>query len=448
MPEGKTVRIAIVGSGISGLTAAYHLADRHEITVFEGNGYIGGHTNTVEVEIGAERHAIDTGFIVFNDWTYPNFVRLLDDLGVASRPTSMGFSVRCDASGWEYSGNSLNSLFSQRRNLLRPRFWRMLADILRFNRNGGRLLEEIPEDLTVSEFLRKEKYSREFGECYLKPMGSAIWSCPLTKFGDFPVKFILEFYKNHGLLSVWKRPTWRVIEGGSRSYVTALTAKFRDRIRLRTPVAGVRRTEEGVLIVLTNGEVEKFDHVVMACHSDQALRRLEDATPTEREVLGCFPYERNVAVLHTDESLLPRNRRAWSSWNYHVRGDSTERATVTYCMNILQQIESRQTFCVTLNEEEGIDPAKVLRRFEYHHPVFTTKRSAAQRRHRELLNVNRTSFCGAYWGNGFHEDGVVSGLAVVRALEGAHPATTIETRKQPEMTCQPERCGANGSVGA
>lgn len=441
------MRVAIVGSGISGLTVAYHLADRHDITVFEANGYVGGHTNTVEVEVEGERHAIDTGFIVFNDWTYPNFVRLMEELGVASKPTSMGFSVRCDASGWEYSGNSLNSLFSQRRNLLRPSFWRMLSDILRFNRNGARLVESIPEEMTVNEFLRREGYGREFGERYLKPMGSAIWSCPLRTFGDFPVKFLLEFCKNHGLLSVWKRPTWRVIEGGSQNYVKAMTAKFRDRIRLKTAVAGVRRSEAGVEVRLSNGAVEHFDHVVMACHSDQALRRLDDATVAEREVLGCFPYERNVAVLHTDESLLPRNRRAWSSWNYHVRRDSTARATVTYCMNILQGIESRTVFCVTLNEEEGIDPARVLRRFEYHHPVFTTKRSAAQRRQGELLNANRTSFCGAYWGNGFHEDGVVSGLAVVRALEGEPAAAKVEARKNEGMTCLPECCGTSDSVG-
>ncbi len=412
------MRIAIIGAGISGLTAAYRLSQHHEITLFEANDYLGGHTHTVDVEIGGERHAIDTGFIVFNDWTYPNFIALLDELKIASQPTSMSFSVRCDRTGLEYNGSSLNGLFAQRRNLFRPSFHRMIRDILRFNREGPDLVLSRPADdpMTVGEFLAKHRYSREFADQYLLPMGAAIWSCPTGTFAEFPIRFIVEFYRNHGLLSVRHRPTWRVIEGGSRTYVAAMLPRFRDRVRLNTPVESVRRTADGVEVTPRGLTVEQFDHVVFACHSDQALRMLAAPTPIESELLGAFPYERNSAVLHTDESLLPRRRLAWASWNYQIPAEPTAHATVSYCMNILQHIRSQHTFCVTLNSDDRIDPAKVLGRFEYHHPIFTTRRATMQARHREVLNVNRTSFCGAYWGNGFHEDGVNSALAMCEAL--------------------------------
>ena len=416
------MKIAIIGAGISGLTAAYRLSAAHDVTVFEANDYLGGHTNTVDVEIDGERHAIDTGFIVFNDWTYPNFIALLDELGVRSQPTSMSFSVRCDAANLEYNGSSLNGLFAQRRNLLRPSFYRMLADILRFNREAPELILNQPatEETTVGEYLVRQRYSREFVEHYLLPMGAAIWSCPLGTFANFPIRFIAEFYRNHGLLSVRNRPTWRVIEGGSRNYVTKMAERFSDRIRLSTPIEQVTRTTEGVMVKPQNEPAVSFDHVVFACHSDQALRMLADPTPTERAVLSEFPYGRNIAVLHTDRQVLPKHRRAWASWNYHLSGrpadSATQSASVTYQMNLLQHILSRHVFNVTLNSDEQIDPAKVLRRMEYHHPIFTVRRAAAQARHRELINVNRTSFCGAYWGNGFHEDGVVSALRVCEAL--------------------------------
>lgn len=413
------MKIAIIGAGISGLTAAFRLCRWHDVTLFEANNYLGGHTNTVEVEVEGERHAIDTGFIVFNDWTYPNFIALLDELGVASRPTSMSFSVRCDAANLEYNGSSLNGLFAQRRNLLRPSFYRMLADIMRFNREAV-ADDSVTDETTVGEYLARQKYSREFSENYLLPMGAAIWSCPLGTFADFPIRFIVEFYRNHGLLSVRHRPTWRVIEGGSRTYVAKMVERFRDRIRLNTPIEQVFRTPKEVIVTPRNGTPEQFDHVVFGCHSDQALRMLADATPAERDVLSEFPYGRNVAVLHTDPRVLPKRRRAWASWNYHFAGrpseSASESASVTYHMNLLQHIRSRHTFNVTLNSDEQIDPAKVLRRIEYHHPIFTVRRAAAQARHRELINVNRTSFCGTYWGNGFHEDGVVSALRVCEAL--------------------------------
>ena len=417
------MKIAIIGAGISGLTAAYRLSGRHEITVFEANDYIGGHTHTVDVELNGEHHAIDTGFIVFNDWTYPNFIKLLDELAVPSQATSMSFSVRCDRTGLEYNGSSLNGLFAQRRNLFRPSFHRMLRDIMRFNREGLALAETRQTDnaseVTVGEFLKEHRYSREFADQYLLPMGSAIWSCPTGTFENFPIRFIAEFYHNHGLLSVRHRPTWRVIEGGSRSYVAAMTAKFRERIRLNAPVQQVRRDSDGVEVVPKGGPAERFEHVVFTCHSDQALRMLVDPTAVEKELLNAFPYEQNIAVLHYDTAPLPRRQRAWASWNYLIPARPTAHSTVSYCMNILQHLRSKNVFSVTLNSDEFIDPGKVLQRFEYHHPIFTTQRTAAQARHSELLNANRSSFCGAYWGNGFHEDGVVSALKVCEALDGA-----------------------------
>lgn len=413
------MKIAIVGTGISGLVAAYLLNRQHELTLFEANDYIGGHTHTVPVDAGGQSLAIDTGFIVYNDWTYPHFIELLSRLGIASQPTSMSFSVRCDRSGLEYNGTSLNGLFAQRSNLLNPRFYRMLLDILRFNRESLSLLDSSTEELTVAEFLRQQGYSRQFADQYLIPMGAAIWSCPLETFGQFPMRFIVEFYRNHGLLSVRHRPQWRVITGGSWKYVEKLTAGFRDRIRLSSPVTAVRRDESGVSLDVRGAAIsERFDHVIFACHSDQALRMLgEQATATEREILGEFPYQQNETVLHTDASVLPRHKRAWASWNYHIRNDgSPANATLTYNMNILQGITSETTYCVTLNSTSLIDERKILGRFNYHHPIFTTRRRDAQRRHAELINRERASFCGAYWGNGFHEDGVNSALAVARGL--------------------------------
>ena len=410
------MKIAIIGSGISGLTAAHYLRERHDITVFEANAYIGGHTNTLDVELDCERHRIDTGFIVFNDWTYPNFIRLLDEIGVPSQPTDMSFSVRCDLTGLEYNGSNLNGLFAQRRNLLRPRFYLMLRDILRFNRESLALLESDNEELTIGEYLREAKYSREFVDHYLFPMGSAIWSCPPDTFSQFPIRFVVEFYRNHGLLSVTKRPVWRVIQNGSRTYVEALTRPFRDRIILNCPVQSVRRTPEGIEVHSATRGYEQFEHVVFACHSDQALQLLADPTATESELLGAFPYEANTAVLHTDSSVLPRRRRAWAAWNYHIQSAASDKATVTYNMNILQGLRSQNVFCVTLNGADHIKPQRIIQQIAYHHPIYTTRRAAAQRRHNELIDANDTSFCGAYWGNGFHEDGVNSALAVCQLL--------------------------------
>jgi predicted NAD/FAD-binding protein len=421
------MRIAVVGAGISGLTVAHRLHDRHQITLFEASDYLGGHTNTVDVDHDGDRLAVDTGFIVFNDRNYPQFTALLDELKIASRPTSMSFSVRADAADLEYEGSSLSGLFAQQRNLMRPAFYRLLLEILRFNRIGRADDPRGATNETVGAFLAAHRFSREFVDYYLLPMGSAIWSCPTGTFANFPIRFILEFFRHHGLLDLTNRPQWRVVEGGSRTYVAALARGFRDAVRLRTPITAIRRTAEGVEVVPRGGEAETFDHVVLACHADQALRMLTDPTPAEREVLSAFPYERNTAVLHTDTALLPKRRRAWAAWNYLLldptSGAATSpQATVTYCMNILQHLESRHTYCVSLNVDERIDPAKVLRRFIYEHPIFTTSRASAQARHGEISGVGRISFCGAYWGNGFHEDGVASAMRVVETLG----ATKIE----------------------
>ena len=426
------MKIAIIGSGISGLTAAWLLHQSHEITVFEANDYVGGHTHTIDVNVDGEQLAIDTGFIVYNDWTYPNFIQMLERLGVGSLATEMSFSVRCERSRIEYNGSNLNGLFAQRSNLLKPRFHRMLQDILRFNREAVELLENDHDSLTVDEYVAQRGYSKQFSDLYLIPMGAAIWSCPPETFGKFPVRFIVEFYRNHGLLSIKNRPQWRVISGGSQRYVEKLIAPFEDRIRLNSPVEMIVREEAGVTIRATGSDDERFDHAIFACHSDQALRILGDtATMTERNVLNEFPYQKNSAVLHWDDSVLPQRRRAWASWNYHIDGSppdgnkesaeaSGQSATVTYNMNILQRLKAQRTYCVTLNRDAAIDPAKVIGKYEYHHPVYTTERRAAQQKHPDLINHNRTSFCGAYWGNGFHEDGVNSALAVCRQL-GVEP---------------------------
>ncbi len=413
----ENMRVAIIGAGISGLVAADRLQHQHEVTVFEANPYLGGHTNTVDVQLDGEHHAIDTGFIVFNHRTYPNFVRLLSELGVQSRLTNMGFGVRDDRTGLEYSGESLNSLFAQRLNLLRPRFYRMVADILRFHRTAVALVKDADEQQTVGEFLQEHRFSNAFAEQFLLPMGAAIWSCPTGTFSQFPIRFLVEFYDHHGLLTVVNRPIWHVVERGSRSYVKALQQRFHGQVRLKTPVSRIVRRDDGIDLCPAHAGSERFDHIVFACHSNQALAILgEQATAVERKVLSAFPYQHNVAVLHTDRSVLPKRRLAWASWNYRIPREASAAATVTYNMNLLQGIQSRHTFCVTLNDTERIDPKLELRRFEYEHPIFTVERAAAQARHEELLNQNRTSYCGAYWGNGFHEAGVNSGLAVAKAL--------------------------------
>ena len=421
------MNIAIIGSGISSLVAARKLNADHQITVFEANNYIGGHTNTVDVENEEGQFSIDTGFIVHNDRTYPNFIRLMDELGVETQPTIMSFSVKCQRTGLEYRGADLWGLFAQHRNLVNPRFYSLLYDMFRFNRLGNQLINDsqsrAPE--TVGRFLKRHRFSRSFIEQYFLPMGSAIWSASLSTFEQFPISFICEFYKNHGLLGITDRPQWRVIKGGSRSYIAPLTKPFIEHVRLNSKVTSVRRvpdpedlsSDPKIELTTESGEVLRFDHVVFGCHSDQALMILgDDATSDEREILGAFPYQMNIAKLHTQHDVLPVRKRAWASWNYYNSIQPNVSATVTYNMNILQSLESQKVFCVTLNDDDRIKDENVLRTFTYHHPTFNLQRKAMQRRHADLINKNATSFCGAYWGNGFHEDGVVSGQAVAEAI--------------------------------
>jgi predicted NAD/FAD-binding protein len=407
------MRIAIIGSGIAGLTCAHLVSRQHALTVFEAADWVGGHTHTVDVNWGGQQYALDTGFIVFNDWTYPHFIRLLEHLGVASRPTQMSFAVHDPASGLEYNGHDLDTLFAQRRNLLSPGFWGMLRDILRFNRQALADLDNrrIEEDTTLGSYLRTHGYGRRFINHYIVPMGSAIWSMSRADMLGFPLQFFVRFCRNHGLLSVNQRPQWRVIEGGSRSYVAPLCQPFAERIRRNCPVARVIRDADGVTVISAAG-TERFDKVVFACHSDQALALLATPSADERAVLGTLTYASNDVVLHTDTRLLPRRRKAWASWNYRLGGAEQAPAALTYNMNILQGIDAPVTFCVSLNQTAQIDPAQVLARFSYSHPQYSLAALAAQARQGELQGRQHSYYCGAYWGNGFHEDGVLSALKV------------------------------------
>lgn len=409
------MKIAVIGSGISGLTAAYLLSRRYEVTVFESDARLGGHTHTHDMTVDDGNFAVDSGFIVYNERNYPNFVRLLEELQVPTQPSSMSFSVQNARSGVEYNGTSLNTLFAQRRNLFRPAFHRMIRDILRFNRAGRAFAEHPDAALTFGAFLDRGGYSRELREDYIIPMGAAIWSADPKTLLEFPAQFFLRFFNHHGMLSVDDRPPWRVIRGGSREYVKCLIQPFCERIRLSTPVERIRRGADHVQVATPGGE-ERFDHCVVAVHSDQALRLLADANDVEKQVLGAIPYQRNLTLLHTDTQVMPRSSRAWASWNYHLPLQAKAAAGVTYYMNMLQSLRSQSRFFVTLNRSEAVTPAKILKQMEYHHPVYTTAAVAAQARWREISGVRRTHFCGAYWGYGFHEDGVKSALRVCEAL--------------------------------
>ncbi len=413
-------KVAVVGTGIAGNVAAYRLHRAgHNLTVYEADHHIGGHTHTHRVELDGEVQRVDTGFIVFNDRTYPNFVALLEELGVESQPSTMSFSVRNDATGLEYNGTSLNGLFAQRRNLLRPGFIGMLAEILRFHREAPALLHDEGEQTTLGAYLEARRFGGRFVDDYLIPMGAAIWSTDPARMFDFPARFFVRFLYNHGMLSVNDRPLWRVIRGGSARYVERLVAPFRERVRLRSPVERIRRRPDGVTLYVRGREPERYDHVFLACHADQALRLLTDPSREEREILGALPYQRNEALLHTDTALLPRLPRARAAWNYHRLPGPRAGVALTYDMNMLQSLRSRRTFCVTLNATEHVDPRLVLRRVEYTHPLFTPAGAAAQQRHGEISGVRRTHYCGAYWRYGFHEDGVVSALQALARFEDA-----------------------------
>ena len=410
------MRIAIIGAGISGLVSAYLLCRDHEIVVYEAGNYIGGHTHTIDVDAEGRTYPVDTGFIVFNEKTYPNFIKLLDQLGVSRQPSNMSFSVRCAKTGLEYSPTTLNSLFAQRRNLVRPAFYRMLADIFRFRRASKALIQSSDHDTTLSRYLDTMGYSKWFRDFFILPMGAAIWSADPARFEDFQARSFAAFFHNHGFLNVRDKPPWFVVQGGSREYVRKLIEPFQGSLRPGCPVRSVARHETHVDVTTREGGVERFDQCILAAHSDQALAMLADPTESERDVLGALPYQENRTVLHTDSSTLPAHRSCWASWNAFLPKDPQSGVALTYYMNRLQSLRAPVDFCVTLNRERAIDAAKVIRTLTYHHPIYTPRGFAAQKRFHEISGQHRTHFCGAYWGYGFHEDGVKSALAVCRSF--------------------------------
>ncbi|OQW69480.1 MAG: FAD-dependent oxidoreductase [Proteobacteria bacterium ST_bin12] len=407
------MKVAIIGSGIAGNVIAHHLHQEHDITVFEANSHIGGHTHTHDIELFGKNHAVDTGFIVFNDRTYPNFIEMLDAQKVAWQLSNMSFSVRNESTGLEYNGTTLNSLFAQRRNFFKPSFYGMIRDILRFNKQSLTLLENGSE-IKLGDYLTQNHYKPAFINNYIVPMGAAIWSTDAAQMMDFPARFLVRFFHHHGMLTVNNRPQWRTIKGGSARYVEKLTEDFKYKIKLNTPIASVRRLKNSVKIKPQDGEEQTFDYVFFACHSDQALKILgKDASESERDVLGAIPYQENTVYLHHDASMLPKRKLAWAAWNYHVTAKPSNKVQVTYNMNILQNIQSPEPILVTLNHTDFINPAKVIKRLKYMHPVYTLNGVTAQARHAEISGPNLTAFAGAYWLNGFHEDGVASALAAL-----------------------------------
>jgi predicted NAD/FAD-binding protein len=420
------VRIAVVGSGIAGLGSAWLLGQRHEVTLFEANDYLGGHTHTHSIRLAEQQYSVDSGFIVHNPRHYPLFTRLLAELGVPSQDTTMSFALRNERSGLEYS---TDSLFTQRRNLLSPRFHRMLLDIARFYRRAPELLESAHASPTLQEYLESERYGDAFRDDHLVPMAAALWSAPPDTVLGFPARFLVQFMANHEMLTLGARSPWKVVRGGSASYVRALEARWRVSARLSCPVRAVRRDQAGIILDTDAGQ-ERFEQIVLACHSDQALALLADATETERAVLGAIVYQRNEAVLHTDVSFLPRRRRAWAAWNALVPSASTDRPTVSYCMNLLQGLSSAEPFIVTLNPTREVAPERVLKRLSYAHPLFTARAVAAQEQRGLIQGKRGTWFAGAYWGFGFHEDGLRSAVEVSRGL-GVH--TSIASAPVPAL---------------
>jgi len=406
-------RIAIVGTGISGLTCAYLLKDNYDISLFECNNYIGGHTKTVRVVENERYLNIDTGFIVFNEQNYPNLCRLFNQLEVPSQDSDMSFSVHCEQTGLVYNGTSLSSLFVQKSNLVNLAFIYMLKEILRFNKHARHVLETgISDNVTVQDFVKLHNYSDGFYEHYLLPLGASLWSSPASRFRQFPVKFVLDFLNNHSMLQINNRPLWKTVSGGSSEYVKRMTRSFTDRIHLSHPVSAIRRATDHIELRFADGATACFDEVIIATHSDQALRLLEEPQENEREILDGFRYEHNEVVLHTDTRLLPPVKKAWASWNYRLSADDTRPAAVTYNMNMLQSLKTDTTYCVSLNQGDAIDSTRIIARYDYTHPQFSPGRDQLQARHDELIRNRGISCCGAYWGYGFHEDGVNSALAV------------------------------------
>lgn len=405
--------IAVVGSGVSGLAAAHLLSQEHEVVLFEASTRLGGHVNTVTVDSHGRDVPVDTGFIVFNRRNYPLFSRLLDELGVESQLSKMSFSVQVEADGTEYSGSNLGSLFATRRNLGRKEHWSLLAEIARFVRWSPRLAQAPPEE-TLEVLTERYSFSQSFMERFLLPLCSALWSCPASTSTQVPIRFVCRFLENHSMLRPVGRPKWRTVRHGAQRYVDALCERLKAEVRVGRPVERVRRSEHGVIVEC--GTSYRFDEAVLACHADQALNLVAQPSESESALLGAFPYQPNVALLHTDTRLLPRNPQAWSSWNYRVPMQPESVPTVTYNMNILQSLDTPETYCVSLNEQSRVAPDKVVAQIEYEHPVMTVRGLLAQEQRTELIRHQGLSYCGAYWGYGFHEDGFRSGVEVARAF--------------------------------
>jgi uncharacterized protein len=409
------MRVAVVGSGVAGLVSAWLLSKRYDVTLYEADSRLGGHVHTHEITLRGKRYNVDSGFIVHNPVNYPLLTRLFDELEVSSQPTTMSFSVRNEASGLEYNAGTLSQLFCQRQNLISPRFYRMILDLMRFYRESVRLLDSPDPGPTLGEYLSRHGYGRSFREDHIVPMACALWSAPAERILDFPARYLVQFMANHRMLQVAGRPEWRVVRGGSREYVKAMRRHWKLEERLNAPVRVVKRTPNAVELT-TDGGTETFDHVVLACHSDQAMTMLSDATDLEREIIGAIPYQRNDAVLHTDAQVLPKDRKAWAAWNAFVPAADTTHCTVSYCMNLLQRFDSPDPLIVTLNPTVEIDPSKVLRTMQYEHPVYNHSSVAARARKAEIQGKRRTWFAGAYWGWGFHEDGIRSAAEVAASL--------------------------------
>jgi uncharacterized protein len=427
--EGSNRRVAVIGAGISGLSAAWLLSSKLNVTVYEAEPRLGGHANTVHVRTQAGNVAVDTGFIVYNDRNYPNLVALFDHLRVPNQPSNMSFAASLDAGGFEYSGSGLSGLLGQRTNALRPRFWRMVSDIMRFYKQAPELLAR--DDLaatTLGDYLTQEAYSTAFVEDHLLPMGAAIWSTTASDMRAYPLHAFIRFFINHGLVSLKDRPQWRTVTGGSREYVDRLRAATKASFRSGDPVAAIRRDAFGVKITTVSGHQDRFDDVVIATHANEALRLLADASPQESALLGAFDYTPNVAVLHSDANLMPKRKQVWASWNYigEDRQSGDQSLCVTYWMNKLQGLDEALPLFVTLNPSRTIDPRKTHQVFDYTHPLFDTKAINAQKQLWQLQGARKTWFCGAYFGSGFHEDGIQSGLACAEHLSGLRRPWTVE----------------------
>lgn len=409
------MKIAVVGSGIAGLASAWLLSGQHDVTVFESESRLGGHTHTHRVPLGGRNWCVDSGFIVMNAAHYPLFSRFLGELGVDTQPTVMSFSLHEAASGYEYNATSVPRLFCQPTNIFSPRHFAMIRDIMRFYREAPALLATDDAGPSLGEYLERGRYSAAFRDRHLVPMASALWSSPATQILDFPARYLVQFMANHQMMTTGDRPTWQVVKGGSSSYIDALTKRWQVRVRLDSRVIGVQRRDAGVAVFTRDG-AEEFDQVVLACHANQSLAMLDGPTSAEREVLGAITFQVNDTVLHTDARLLPKRRRAWAAWNALRFPEPDQPCTVTYLMNHLQSLDAPEPFCVTLNCTDRIDPAKIIARMRYEHPIYTHASVAAQKRRREINGVDRIWYAGAWWAFGFHEDGMRSAVDVARGL--------------------------------